>query len=301
MSLKISVVIPSCGRENDLIKLLESLSSASILPYEIIIVIQSQNTINLSGSKINKNLVNIIKDNGTGAARARNIGWGNASGDIISFIDDDAIACKDWVKNIIESFNLKQFNTGIVSGKIIPTFQEVNQNWKLSDKLRYILPSYDQGENIELFKNNSFPPSVNYSVRKNILEKTGGFNEKLGVNSGKNIQIFGEDSDLSQRIRKLGYEIIYNPGVAVYHPVPLNRQCNEFVKKRLFSEGLTYVYLKRLEHDSIAFRLIQIILTILKYFKNILLPVDDTISDENKNIYKGRLFGLIHSMKFLSR
>ena len=55
--------------------------------------------------------------------------------------------------------------------------------------------------------------SYNFSVRKGLLKELNGFNEEYTMASG-------EDNDLSYRIRKKGYSLVFNreARVAHYHP-----------------------------------------------------------------------------------
>ncbi len=297
----LSVVIPSCGRLNDLDKLLKSISESKTLPDEVIIVVQNINDLNIYMPLNLHGKEKIINDYGGGASRARNIGWKNSSGQIVSFVDDDAVVDKEWLSNIVKTFKMVKLNPGVVSGKIIPVFNEINDNWEISERHRYILPSYDQGELIGPFMKGALPPSVNYSIMRTILEETGGFNEKLGVNSNKRCQIYGEDSDLSLRVKNLGYDLIYNPGVTVYHPVPLSRQCNDYVKKRMYIDGMTNAYIFRMNSDKMTVRTYLIIKTILKLIKNTLWRNDKQLSFELINYYRGHLFGLIWSKENMDR
>ena len=117
----------------------------------------------------------------------------------------------------------------------------------------YVYPAFDQGEKIGEYLNGALPPTVNYSIKKTILKKTGGYNEKLGHNLRRIIQITGEDSDMTLKVMKLGYRIVYNPKIVVYHPIPIERQNIEFLKDRLYIEGLTDGYLY-LIHNKFSFK-----------------------------------------------
>ncbi len=297
---KISVVVPTCNRSDTLAITLNSIMANTVLPDEIIIVDQGANNTGVFISDRSSN-IKYIKDRGKGVARARNIGWKNAIGDIIAFTDDDALVDREWIKNILITFKLTNFNPGVIGGKIIPTFEEKNDDWNISEERKYILPYYDQGDAIELYSQGCMPPGVNYSTTKELLEKANGFNEMLGVNNGKKIQIYGEDTMLSFNIQAMGFDIIYNPNIIVYHPVPLSRQCNEFLKRRLFTEGLTSMYINRLNHEYSFRGRIRSIKNVIQQYYSALKNDDKQQSFELKSICKGQLFGLIMPMSFLSK
>jgi len=282
--LSVSVIICTAGKSDLIIKCINSIMNNSVKPQELIVVHQDHKHFDIK-EKINLKKWPSIKfkyicDDKFGVSRARNIGYKNAASDIISYTDDDAYVGKDWIKNILKTFN-KYKKAGIVGGKIIPVFNERNKNWSMPKQWEYVYPAFDQGEKIGEYLNGALPPTVNYSIKKTILKKTGGYNEKLGHNLKKIIQITGEDSDMTLKTMKLGYKVIYNPKVVVYHPVPLERQNEEFLKKRLYTEGLTDGYLYFL-HNKVSLK------EKVKIFKS---KIADLISlYRNKKNYDGSTF-----------
>lgn len=95
-TLILSVVIITCNRKEELLKAIRSCLEHTIKPFELIIVDNNSkdntevavrefcaaNNILLKYEYLNEN---------TGVSHARNIGYAKASGDILFFIDDDAV------------------------------------------------------------------------------------------------------------------------------------------------------------------------------------------------------------------
>ncbi len=246
VSVSISVVIPTANRHEKIARAITKIYENTIRPLEVIVVDQSLNHLTFDVLKpfIEDRRIIYIKDKGTGAARSRNIGWKHASGDIIAFTDDDAWVDSKWLQAIQESFQRKDFSIGVLGGKIIPVYEEKSPDWNIPQKWQHLLPAYDQGDTFGHYIGNAEPASVNYAVRRILLEKFSGFDETLGPNIGRSIQIFGEDAEFSSRLKQSGFDIVYNPDCIVYHPVPLNRQNQAFLNKRLKFEGATYAYMK---------------------------------------------------------
>ena len=244
--MKISVVIPTANRHDRLLKAIEKIYENTIQPHEVIVVDQSQDdsTANVLLQAIDRGKVKYIKDNKTGTSHAKNIGWKCSSGEIVAFTDDDALVETTWLENIKSSFQNQQFNIGVLGGKIIPVYEEKNLNWNFPERWSYLLPASDLGDAIGIYEDNATPPGVNFSTYRYLLEKFSGFDERLGVNNSRSVQILGEDKDLASRIKQAGYDLVYNPNCIVYHPVPLSRQNQDFLNKRLLQEGMTYVYLE---------------------------------------------------------
>jgi len=250
--MTLSVVICTSNGHDIIDRAIDSIVHNSAKPVELIIVDQSDDK-----SKI-KDLLETIKadfpirllsDTKKGVSRARNLGWKKARSDIILFTDDDAYLDKDVLKCIRESFKTRQYHTGIAGGKIIPEYDEVNSNWSIPEKWSYVLPAYDNGDSFGKYPEGELPAGVCFAVRRDVLQKIGGFDETLGPNAGRHHQIYGEDSDVALKVEKLGFDLVYHPGIFAYHPVPLSRQNQEYFNKRLFIEGVSQGYLQ-LKHGK---------------------------------------------------
>lgn len=244
--MKVSVIICTCNRYELIIRTLESIVNNAQQPHEIIIVDQSDEKGRMRAILTSlpfSSRLTIIPDDGKGLSRARNIGWKRAGGDLIAFTDDDAFVDGRWIQGILQSFSIKKFKTGITGGKIIPVFDEMNPDWRMPERWEYLYPAYDRGDHIGEYTNGELPPGASFAILRSLLEKTGGFNERLGVIEGKKTQIYGEDSEVALQVQKLGYQVVYNSNIIVYHPVPLSRQNQDFLNRRLYIEGITQMYI----------------------------------------------------------
>ena len=293
--MKISVVIPTSGNPETLKEAITAILDNSVLPEEIIVVDQSiDETTKLIVESFSSGLLRYIRDTGTGVSRARNIGWQSACGEIISFTDDDARVDKKWIESIMESFTKFGDRVGVCGGKIIAVYESRNPEWSIPERWKTILPSYDQGDETGDFFGNSLPAGVNLSTKKEILVKLNGFNERLGTDTAKKINLSGEDSDFTKRVKREKLRLLYNPECRVYHPVPLHRQNQAFLNRRMFTEGVTYAYSKLLKTHFVRLRsAFSIICCFGWFFKYPLWKLfrDPRISEGLKNYYKGRISG----------
>lgn len=113
MSLKISVIIPTLNRKNDLEKTLISISKCDKLPFEVIIIDQSDNeeTKNFCNS-FDKLNIRYFYTKIKSSALARNIWIDNLDKDcdFVLFLDDDVLLEKDFF-NELEKFFLDNEKT----------------------------------------------------------------------------------------------------------------------------------------------------------------------------------------------
>ncbi len=245
--MKISVVIPTYNRHTTIKQTIDSIIENTIKPDEVIIVDQSDNDKTKKNISKYKNKINIIyiKVNIKSASSARNKGWKISVGDIIAFTDDDAYVNKEWIENILKTFKNNKYNAGIIGGKIIPIYKEKNPDWKIPRKWEYILPSYDQGNKIEKYKQRSFPACVNYAIRRDLLVRYYGFNKQLGPKASSSMQLSCEETELAWKVLRSEYNLIYNPFCIAYHPVPKSRQNQEWLENKLFEQGASITYVKK--------------------------------------------------------
>jgi GT2 family glycosyltransferase len=188
--------------------------------------------------------IDLIHDEGKGVARSRNLGWRHATGEIIGYTDDDAFVDPGWCDAVREAFRLTGFRTGVAGGRILADYEARNPSFEIPPEWAFILPVYDAGPDILPYPAGDLPPTVNYAIRRDLLEEIGGFDENIGLIPGRRVQIYGADSQVTLRVQDHGYDIVYHPAMLVHHPVPLSRQNQQFFNRRLFSEGASEVYLK---------------------------------------------------------
>ena len=110
---KISVVVITKNEEKFIGHCLRALKNQIVKP-EIIVIdgLSKDKTVKIAKKYTNK----IISDKGKGISHARNLGWKNASSNIIAYCDADARPKKDWTKKILKYMN----NYLCISGPITP-------------------------------------------------------------------------------------------------------------------------------------------------------------------------------------
>jgi len=266
--MKISVVIPTFNRPSTIGKAVKNILENTVQPDELIIVDQSQDKLTFEALRvfIETGSVTYIKEAFPSLSKAKNIGWRKATGDVIAFTDDDATVGLDWIENIKRSFEQKGSNIGVMGGKVIPLYEEKNPNWTFPKKWEYFLPVYDQGNSLESFKEGAFPAGVNYSIYRSLLEKFNGFDEAIGPQAGRKIQIPCEDAELALRLKQSGFNLVYNPDCVVYHPVPLDRQNSDFLKKRVLEDGACSAYFQMKKSSNTMIHFASLTKSIVKYF-----------------------------------
>lgn len=250
--MKLSVVTSaySIDRINDLKDLLDGLSNQTCKLFETIIVIdKNKELLERINEYIDKNSFKnmhiIFNPENKGLSYNRNIGIKNSSGDIIAFIDDDAIPFDNWGKAIIETFEEDE-NIGAVTGEIIPLWEHEEMSW-FPKELHWMLScSYVMTPTTKQEFERGF--GTNMSFKREVFDRAGTFDTNLGINGKK--WVGGEDTDMFLRVKKLGMKIIFHPDVCVKHKVYKYRIETKNLIKRAFNGGYSVALMKNeLEYE----------------------------------------------------
>jgi glycosyltransferase involved in cell wall biosynthesis len=257
-SSKISVAICTYNRAKYLVDSLKSLKNQNLNPddFEIIIVDNNSSdaTAEISKIFINQNPglnVSCYKENRQGLSFARNKAITESKYDIITFIDDDAIAREDFLANILSYFK-DHSDVDALGGKVIPIYENgIEEPQWLSKYLWGIVTKVDYGDEVKIFPAPKYPAGCNMSFRKEKLLEVGLFNTDL--------KIRGDDKDIFAKLNKIKAKVYYVPEVFVYHNVEEYRLTKSFIKKlsiiignservRLADKGLMPLILKLFEY-----------------------------------------------------
>jgi glycosyltransferase involved in cell wall biosynthesis len=236
---QVSVITAATSHEN-LEEVIRRLKNQTKKPYEILVVDNSQNE-NESEKikKVAKNLgARYIREEREGLHNARNRGVIEAEGEIIQFIDDDALAERNLIEEISKQY--KSEDIAAVGGKVVPIFKA-----KLPKFFKYLKYQYlsvlDYGNEI---KEVDYLIGNNMSFRKDIYIKVGGVNPDAYQSSDKLFFRGDGESGLCRKIKKLGKKIIYTPYAVVYHVIPERRLSIEYLRKKAFGHGAQMSYSK---------------------------------------------------------
>jgi GT2 family glycosyltransferase len=220
-----SVVIVAYHTNQALIKCLASLQNQTFTEFDIILVDNGRN--NSVINEIRKfSLLYIRLWENYRPSLARNIGIAYARGDLVCFLDDDALAGPEYVAEHL----LAHRQPGVlgVRGKILPkTSSLYNRVAYIYDLGEAAIPSY-----IDLEGNASFS--------RHALEAIDGFNPTVFA---------GEGAELSYRLVQRFSEkrnLIYWPGAVIYHDYASS--VKKYLSKTLRGAKM-HVYLERLHPD----------------------------------------------------
>jgi glycosyltransferase involved in cell wall biosynthesis len=251
-SVKLSIIISiySINRYLDLLDLLRAIKNQTSEWFECIVVVD-ENEILLK--KIDAFLLyqdikcarTIYNSKNKGLAYSRNIGIKHARGEIVGFIDDDAIPFPKWADSIIETFNDETI--GAVAGEIIPLWEYEEMSWFPKILYWMISCSYKPNPGTKVETERGF--GTNMAFRKDLVNSIGGFDVNLGINGKK--WIGGEDTSMFLRVKASGKKVVFDPDVIVWHKITLNRINLINIMKRAINGGISLAALQKAEEYNV--------------------------------------------------
>jgi glycosyltransferase involved in cell wall biosynthesis len=190
--MKTSVIVITRNAEFYIRDLLDSLIGQIKQPHEVIVTDadSTDNTQHIVRDYArNHPFIKLYIKPGT-RAQGRNFGVSKATGDIVAFIDADAIANAYWIKEIEQVLK----KADVVAGK------EVRFGFKGFSTLPRVGMNHCDADITY--------PSVNLSYKKKVFDEIHGFDSWFKE---------AEEIDLNYRAVDAGYKLVYNEKVIVYH------------------------------------------------------------------------------------
>lgn len=244
-SPKISVVIPTCGRDELFFECVTSILNGYYTEFEILVIDQD------SSQTLQQQLIERFPGEPrlryfflekAGASRARNFGVQQAKGRIIAFIDDDAVADPEWLITIAETFLTVKPTPTLLAGRLDPLWPPDGRPDWYPKRHEYLLGIYNIGNELCQLPEHDQPIGANMSGLREVILDLGGFNEQLGPNYfRKHSMITGEEAVLGQLARKAGHHLYYQPKARVYHQISKTKLTRSYFLKRHFWEGVTVI------------------------------------------------------------
>ena len=132
--VKLTVVVCTFNRADFLAETLRSLASQTLAEAQLEVLVVDNNSTDNTPEVVNafrKKIVSLrsLHESRQGLSYARNRGWQEARGLLVSYIDDDARAEPDWCERIVEAFEIVTPPPVCVGGPINPYYQTTPPPW----------------------------------------------------------------------------------------------------------------------------------------------------------------------------
>lgn len=170
-----------------------------------------------------------------GLSTARNRGVEATTGDVVAFVDDDAIPAADWADELAAAFARPE--VGCAGGECRPRFETERPAW-LSDALLAFAGITSFGGSARRAASRAeWPFGANLAFRRAALAQAGAFSEELG-RSGDSLLSY-EDTAMIERVIACGWEVWLRPSAVVEHTVSAERCRGGYYWRRSWWNGIS--------------------------------------------------------------
>jgi GT2 family glycosyltransferase len=197
---RISVVVCTYNGSATLRDCLEGVLTLHYPDYEVIVVSDGSTD---GSAEIAREYqgVTVIETAQRGLAAARNTGMREATGEILAYIDDDAIPDRDWLTHLATTFASGPY-AAAGGPNVLPADSTAVAQCVANAPggPTHVLVSDREAEHI---------PGCNMAIRTDSLRQIGGFDPQF--------RAAGDDVDVCWRLLDSGQRIAFSPGAVVHH------------------------------------------------------------------------------------
>lgn len=203
-----SLIICSRNRPRLLRETIESILRGVDVPSELIVVDQSNETDSGLASLQSDRpcLVRYFWERSTGLCRARNVGIGAATNEILVFTDDDMLVATDSYGTLVRAL-IQAGPGGVVTGRVLPA----------EDRRGGYVPALVTGTEAREYRGRIWTDVLaagHMAMYRETIAEIGWFDERLGAGSQFPA---ADDNDYGYRLLEAGYRIRYVPAAVIYH------------------------------------------------------------------------------------
>ena len=209
------------------------MASQTTTPLETIVVVDHNPALALRAKAEWPHVVVVENRKERGISTSRNVGVAAARGDVIAFLDDDAVAAPTWLATLLRVHE-DEHPLG-VGGHVRPLWHSRRPSWFPSE-FGWVVGCGYRGLPLRRTAVRNII-GTNMSFRKDVLDALGGFDSKLGrVDS---VPVGCDETELCVRAhsRWPNGRIVYDPKAVVTHRVSARRSTLRYFVARCYGEG----------------------------------------------------------------
>lgn len=218
----VSVIIVTFNRKDEVIECIDSVLNSAYKSFEVMVVDNASTDGTYAALQARYgNKISVVKsDNNLYAGGGRNLGAGHANGEYLLFIDSDNVIDKDMIMNLVSSiYENRDLRAGIVGPFTYYKSDKKRLCW-LNNSISLFTSRTNftgtgvmdagQFDSLNYIKVGHIPNV--FMLKKDLFDAVGGIN--------KDYVMHYEESDLAEKVARLGYDVVLFPKAKTWHDLP---------------------------------------------------------------------------------
>ena len=243
----ISVILCTYNRERYIYPVLKSIAEGSFPRSEYEIVLVNNNSTDNTEGECHRFVADYPDvtfryciEPQQGLSYARNCGIREAAGDVLVYVDDDALVNKEYLKTYADFF-ARNSDAVAAGGPILPQYDGCEEPAWMSHYTRQLVTGkLYLGEKEKEFPRGAFPGGGNAAYRSSVFDAVGLFNVELGRKG--NSLIGAEEKDLFDKMTTQGMKFYYLPTAILYHLIPPKKLTQDYFDRLTYGIGVSERY-----------------------------------------------------------
>ena len=213
----VAVVVPAFGDEPVLGSVVAAILASRGVEVDLAVVDNGFECPDLADWAADERITWVRPGYNTGFTGGCNRGAAATEGDVIAFVNSDAVVAPDALRNLADALALP--DTGLATGCVVLNDDPGTVN-AAGNPVHYSLLSWagGWGDPVGLHQRPTRPASVSgalFAVHRRLWQQLGGFHEELFA--------YGEDVELSLRVAMAGLAVRYTPDASAAHHYEFHR------------------------------------------------------------------------------
>lgn len=222
-------------RWDDVLAAVDSVERQQLAPSEIVVVVDHNPRLRERLAAALPNAIVVPNRGDRGLSGGKNTGVEVATGDIVAFLDDDAVAEPGWLHHLVAGYRTPDVLG--VGGLTLPLWETKRPPWfpmEFDWTVGCTFVGREPGRVRNLLGGNA-------SFRREAFGLAGGFQCGIGRSSAQRRPLGCEETEfcirLQQRCR--GASFLFERRAVIHHRVPAQRSGFRYFRSRCYAEGLS--------------------------------------------------------------
>lgn len=180
--------------------------------------------------------IRYVMERRQGLSHARNRGIAEAEGPIVAFLDDDVLVDDQWLRRMVAAF--ADPSVGAVGGRVFLDGTSPKPAWWVAGAYDGKVGAFDRGDESYAMPEDGagmIGIGANLAFRREALTAAGSFRPELGRT--KERLNMGDDLDMVRRVRKAGWNAVYDPAVRIVHCPAADRFTRAYLRRYMYQIG----------------------------------------------------------------